>query len=268
MLRSKQASERDAAVFRQKPAPRPRTQPRTQPTRRRLALANLGRTAAALLFAGMAGEAHADKIANPNATFEGLDKITGRVISFDVAIGETVQFGSLQLTARVCYSRPPTESPNSTSFIEVNDVTFNNEYRRIFTGWVFASSPGLHAVEHPIYDVWLIDCKGGKDIIAEAKEEEVAIEPELKGSLTKPGEKPVTPPGGQPPKPGTPGGPAVAARTPGRIAPRPAPGVPVQPPQERPSRSFFSIFSGGGSGGGGSGGGPLPITPRGEGGNR
>src|SRR5580704_10286901 len=94
--------------------------------------------------------AHADKIANPSATFEGLDKITGRIISFDVAVGETVQFGSLQLTPRICYSRPPTEAANSTAFIEVNEVTLSDEYRRIFTGWVFASSPGLHAIEHPI----------------------------------------------------------------------------------------------------------------------
>lgn len=215
------------------------------------------RTSAALLFMCVAAvPAYADKIANPTATFEGLDKITGRVISFDVAVGETVQFGSLQLTPRICYSRPPTEAANSTAFIEVNDVTFNNEYRRIFTGWVFAASPGLHAIEHPIYDIWLTDCKGGKDIIPEAKEEEVAAEPELKGSLTKPGAaKP-----GTPGTPGTPGATPVVARAgSGRIAPRPAPGVPVEPPSARPSRSFFPIFGGGG-------GAPMPIMPR-EGGS-
>ncbi|MFI5012499.1 MAG: DUF2155 domain-containing protein [Hyphomicrobiales bacterium] len=207
-------------------------------------------TVAALTLAGcvFAAPARADKISNPSATFEGLDKITGRIISFDVAVGETVQFGSLQLTPRICYSRPPTEPANSTSFIEVNDVTFTNEYRRIFTGWVFASSPGLHAIEHPIYDIWLTDCKGGKDIIAEAKEEEVAVEPELKGSLTKPGqaapkEKSIIAP--------------VASS--GRIAPRPELGVPVQAPAARPTRSFFSIFGGGGGGGGTS----QPIEPAG-----
>jgi hypothetical protein len=217
-------------------------------------------TAAAIVLSAClaTAPARADKIANPSATFEGLDKITGRIISFDVAVGETVQFGSLQLTPRICYSRPPTEAPNSTSFIEVNDVTFTNEYRRIFTGWVFASSPGLHAVEHPIYDVWLTDCKGGKDIIPEAKDEEVAAEPELKGSLTKPGAaKP-----GAPGVPGTPSVAPVAAR--GRIAPEPSPGIPVAAPSGRPSRSFFSIFGGGGGGGGG---GPLPILPGGGGGN-
>jgi hypothetical protein len=208
-------------------------------------------TAAIALAACMAaGPALADKISNPGATFEGLDKITGRIISFDVAVGETVQFGSLQLTPRTCYSRPPTESANSTAFIEVNEVTFTNEYRRIFTGWVFAASPGLHAIEHPIYDIWLTECKGGKDIIVEAKEEEVTAEPELKGSLNKPAlpvgkEKPIIAP--------------VASS--GRIAPRPELGVPVQAPVARPTRSFFSIFGGGGGGGGA----PLVLQPRGEG---
>jgi hypothetical protein len=103
------------------------------------------------------------RIANPHAVFSGLDKITGRIISFDVAINETVQFGALQVTPRVCYSRPPTETPNTDSFVEVDEVTLNGEIKRIFDGWMFAASPGLHAVEHPVYDVWLTDCKGGKN---------------------------------------------------------------------------------------------------------
>ena len=98
------------------------------------------------------------KIANSRAVFSGLDKITGRIISFDAAIGETVQFGALQVTARVCYTRPPTEATNTDAFVEVDEVTLQGEIKRIFTGWMFASSPGLHAVEHPIYDVWLTDC--------------------------------------------------------------------------------------------------------------
>jgi hypothetical protein len=98
------------------------------------------------------------KIENTRAVFAGLDKITGRIISFDAAIGETVQFGALQVTARVCYTRPPTEATNTDAFVEVDEVTLQGEIRRIFNGWMFAASPGLHAVEHPIYDVWLTDC--------------------------------------------------------------------------------------------------------------
>ncbi|HVV61270.1 MAG TPA: DUF2155 domain-containing protein [Pseudolabrys sp.] len=112
------------------------------------------------------------KISNPTAVFSGLDKITGRIISFDVAINETVQFGALQVTPRVCYSRPPTETAQTDAFVEVDEVTLQGEVKRIFTGWMFAASPGLHAVEHPIYDVWLTDCKGGKNpAVAEAPPE-------------------------------------------------------------------------------------------------
>ncbi len=111
------------------------------------------------------------RIANPTAVFSGLDKITGRTISFDVKLNETVQFGALQVTPRVCYSRPPTETPNTDAFVEVDEVTLQGEVKRIFTGWMFAASPGLHAVEHPIYDVWLTDCKGGRNpAVAEAPE--------------------------------------------------------------------------------------------------
>jgi hypothetical protein len=99
-----------------------------------------------------------EKIENGRAVFAGLDKITGRTISFDAAIGETVQFGALQVTARACYTRPPTEATNTDAFVEVDEVTLQGEIKRIFTGWMFAASPGLHAVEHPIYDVWLTDC--------------------------------------------------------------------------------------------------------------
>ena len=81
------------------------------------------------------------KIANPTAVFSGLDKVTGRIISFDSAINETVQFGALQVTPRACYTRPPTETPNTDAFIEVDEVTLQGEVKRIFSGWIFASSP-------------------------------------------------------------------------------------------------------------------------------
>ena len=103
--------------------------------------------------------ARAEKISNPIAEFTVLDKITGQIRTFDVLIDETVQFGALQLTPRVCYSRPPTEAPRTTTFVEVDEVTLDRKIQRIFTGWMFAGSPGLNAVDHPIYDVWLTDCK-------------------------------------------------------------------------------------------------------------
>ncbi|MEP0520632.1 MAG: DUF2155 domain-containing protein [Hyphomicrobiales bacterium] len=110
-------------------------------------------------FSAVSTPAFSERIANPVAVFSGLDKITGRIISFDVYVDETVQFGALQVTPRVCYSRPPTEPPNTTAFVEVDEVTLHNEIRRLFGGWMFASSPGLKGVEHAVYDVWLTGCK-------------------------------------------------------------------------------------------------------------
>jgi hypothetical protein len=123
----------------------------------------------------VATEPPGNKVPNPTSVFAGLDKITGRITSFDVALNETVQFGALQVTPRACYTRPPTETPHTDAFIEVDEVTLQGEIRRIYTGWMFAASPGLHAVEHPIYDIWLTDCKGGA--VAEAAPEPEAPSP-------------------------------------------------------------------------------------------
>jgi hypothetical protein len=123
-----------------------------------LRLAILGFAVLAFV-AVMPNHGRAEKFTNPVAVFSGLDKITGRIISFDVYVGETVQFGALQVTPRVCYSRPLTEKPKTTSFLEVDEITLDRNIRRIFTGWMFADSPGLNAVEHPVYDIWLTGCK-------------------------------------------------------------------------------------------------------------
>jgi hypothetical protein len=153
---------------------------------------------ASLCFAPLlgAGPVAADKIKNPTAVFDGLDKITGRIISFEAAIDETVQFGSLQITPRVCYSRPPTEAPQTDVFAEVDEVGENNDYKRIFTGWMFAASPGLHGIEHPVYDIWLTDCKGGVEII-HTPPEEAELPPDLppsdadtQGAATSPAVQP------------------------------------------------------------------------------
>lgn len=106
----------------------------------------------------------AERTAEPVAVFSGIDKITGRIIRFDVYIDETVQFGALQITPRVCYSRPLNEDPGPTGFVEVDEITLDRKIRRIFTGWMFADSPGLNAVEHAVYDVWLTACKSVSDV--------------------------------------------------------------------------------------------------------
>ena len=105
-----------------------------------------------------------ERVKNPVAEFSGIDKITGRIISFDVYVDETVQFGALQVTPRVCFASPENQEPKTDAFVEVDEITLDRKIRRIFTGWMFAESPGLNAVEHPVYDVWLKACKKQSDI--------------------------------------------------------------------------------------------------------
>jgi hypothetical protein len=123
-----------------------------------------GRFARAILclvlgLPGYALPALAAPISNPVATFSGLDKITARITNFDVYINETVQFGSLQITPRVCYTRPPNESQRTSVFVEVDQVSIHGGSKRILTGWMFADSPALNAIDDAVYDFWLVDCK-------------------------------------------------------------------------------------------------------------
>ncbi len=176
------------------------------------------------------------KIPNGQATFSGLDKITGRIINFDVALGETVQFGALQVVPRVCYTRPPTEAAATDGFIEVSEVTLQGEVRRIFAGWMFAASPGLNAVEHPIYDVWLTDCK--QPLV------KVAEDPSNPGANV--GADQQRPPGAQPPQaPGAapPQRPQQQAQQPQQAPQQAAPRPPRPPqPQQQPGNSQQRAF--------------------------
>lgn len=100
------------------------------------------------------------RIENRIAVFSALDKVTARISKLEVPLNETVRFGSLKVTPRVCYTRPPTERPKTTSLVEVSEVQLNGEESQIFSGWMFAESPALNAVQHPVFDVWLTDCSG------------------------------------------------------------------------------------------------------------
>src|SRR5450631_354029 len=166
------------------------------------------------------------KIVNKKASFSGLDKITGRIINFDEDIGETVQFGALRVKTDACYTRPATEAGNTDAFVEVDEITLQGEVKRIFSGWMFAASPGLHGVEHPIYDIWLTDCKGPDTTV-------VTAQPDLP--------KPATPTQGAPKR-------APVQR---QAAPRPPPPPQPQfqqtqqqpPPQPQPQQGgLFGIF--------------------------
>lgn len=112
--------------------------------------------AAAALLCSSTGSAMADGV-----ILQGLDKITARVSTFEAPIEELVRFGTLEIIARTCYKAPPEENPESAAFLEIIEVRPDEPPAPLFTGWMFASSPALSALEHPVYDVWVIDCKSG-----------------------------------------------------------------------------------------------------------
>ena len=166
--------------------------------------------------------------------FDGLDKITGRIISFEVAINETVQFGALQITPRVCYSRPPTDPPQTDAFAQVDEIDEQKKVKRVFSGWMFADSPGLNGIEHPIFDIWLTACKGGTVVIHDA--------PAAEASAPNPDESPPTDPAADAASPEQPAPPPVQAAKkkkpkPPTVVAAPAPDTqPATPLSQRPIR--------------------------------
>ena len=93
------------------------------------------------------------------AVLQGLDKITARVTTIDAPIGQAVRFGTLDITVRKCHRRPPTETPETTVYLEIRERRLGENAVDLFRGWMFASSPAASSMEHPVYDVWVVDCK-------------------------------------------------------------------------------------------------------------
>jgi hypothetical protein len=154
-----------------------------------------------------ASEARADnRIENQIAVFAALDKVTARISKLEVPLGETVKFGALIVTPRTCYTRSPLEPPKTTSFVEVSESQLDGAKKSIFSGWMFAESPGLNAVEHPVYDVWLTDCSspkvaaaapvaGGRPRPGQPAAAPVPGTPSAKGAATAPPKTPAANPG-------------------------------------------------------------------------
>jgi hypothetical protein len=106
-----------------------------------------------------AGTARAETV----AVLQGLDKTTARISKFDAPVGKSVRFGTLVITVRACIKHPPEEEPESAAFLQIDEVRQGERNsvvsQQVFSGWMFASSPALSALENPIYDVGVLDCK-------------------------------------------------------------------------------------------------------------
>lgn len=115
--------------------------------------------AAGLLLLALAGPANAEAIVGNTVVLQGLDKVTARVWTFDAPVGETVRFGTLEIRPRFCNRTPPEEPPEVKAFLEIREAREGETPTMLFSGWMFASSPALNALEHPVYDVWVLGCK-------------------------------------------------------------------------------------------------------------
>ena len=93
------------------------------------------------------------------AVLQALDKVTARVSTFEAPVGDTVRFGTLHIIARACDKRPPEETPESAAFLDISEIKLGEPTEGVYRGWMFASSPALAAMEHPVYDVWVVDCR-------------------------------------------------------------------------------------------------------------
>ena len=117
--------------------------------------------AAAAFIAGTASNAWADRY--PTAVFSGLDKISGQISQFEASADKPVRYGSLEITVRACHKKPPEETPQTSVYVEVHEVSLETkdvDPKPMFKGWMFAETPGLNGLEHPVYDIWLNTCKG------------------------------------------------------------------------------------------------------------
>jgi hypothetical protein len=110
---------------------------------------------AGLLLLAVGTAARADTV----AILQGLDKTTARVRTFDAPVGKPIAFGTLSITVRDCRKRPPDEEPESAAYLDIDELLPGQaQPKHWFSGWMFASSPAVSALEHPVYDVWVVDC--------------------------------------------------------------------------------------------------------------
>ncbi len=119
-----------------------------------------GLSLAAVVAGAAAAADPSDMIAEPVAVLQGLDKITARVSEIDAPVGKPVKFGTLQIIVRDCKKNPPEDRPEDAAFLQIDEVRPGEGNIRRFSGWMFAQSPALSSLEHPVYDVVLLNCKG------------------------------------------------------------------------------------------------------------
>jgi len=115
-----------------------------------------------LAFALCVSSVNATDIQTDRVVLGGLDKVSGRVNTFEGGIGEVMTFGNLQIVARTCVMHPPEEKPENAAFLEISVLEPKAKPVSIFSGWMFSSNPAIAAMEDPVYDVWVLRCENSK----------------------------------------------------------------------------------------------------------
>ncbi|HMA51181.1 MAG TPA: DUF2155 domain-containing protein [Magnetospirillaceae bacterium] len=111
-----------------------------------------------LLTLFCAAQAGAADLVFDKAILQGMDKVSGRIVKFEAPVGQSVRFGTLEIIVRTCRKHPPEDPPESAAFIDIWEIKTGEAAASLFRGWMFASSPALSALEHPVYDIWVADC--------------------------------------------------------------------------------------------------------------
>jgi hypothetical protein len=124
---------------------------------------------AALAGALASAPAQAERIENATATFAALDKVSAKKEELPIKLNQTETFRTLKITPRICLTSDPSEPPRTSSFVEVDEIQFDGSKKRIFSGWMFAESPGLNPLVHPVFDIWLTGCSQPKTTTASSK---------------------------------------------------------------------------------------------------
>jgi len=111
-----------------------------------------------LLALACAAPAGAADLVFDKAILQGMDKVSGRIVKIEAPVGQSVRFGTLEIIVRTCRKHPPEDPPESAAFIDIWEIKTGEPAASLFRGWMFASSPALSALEHPVYDIWVSDC--------------------------------------------------------------------------------------------------------------
>jgi hypothetical protein len=130
----------------------------------------LGYGAMLVLLAAVLGglgspSAQAERIENATANFAALDKVSAKKEELPIRLNETEKFRTLRITPRICLTSDPSEPPRTSTFVEVDEILFDGSVKRIFSGWMFAESPGLNPLVHPVFDIWLTGCSQPKTAV-------------------------------------------------------------------------------------------------------